>query len=37
VFPKNSPELVAAVNAIIAARRADGTYTTIYNRWFATP
>jgi ABC-type amino acid transport substrate-binding protein len=37
VFPKNSLELVAAVNAIIAARRADGTYTTIYNRWFATP
>jgi cystine transport system substrate-binding protein len=34
VFPKNSPELVAAVNAIIAARRADGTYDTIRQRWF---
>ena len=36
VFPKNSPELVAAVNAIIAARRADGTYGTIMQRWFGT-
>lgn len=37
IFPKNSQDLVIAVNAIIAARRADGTYTTIYDRWFATP
>lgn len=35
VLPKNSPELVAAVNAIIATRRADGTYATIHDRWFA--
>ena len=34
VFPKNSPELVAAVNAVIAARRADGTYETTLQRWF---
>ena len=34
VFPKNSPELVAAVNAVIAARRADGTYATVMQRWF---
>ena len=34
VFPKNSPELVAAANVIIAARRADGTYDTIVQRWF---
>ncbi len=34
VFPKHSPDLVAAVNAVIAARRADGTYDRILNRWF---
>ncbi len=34
VFPKHSPELVAAVNAVIAARRADGTYDAIFKRWF---
>ena len=36
VFPKNSPELVAAVDAIIAARRTDGSYETILRRWFGT-
>lgn len=35
VFPKHSPELVAAVNAVIAARRADGTYDSILSRWFS--
>ena len=34
VFPKNSPELVAAVNAVITARRADGTAAAIFKRWF---
>ena len=36
VFPKNSPDLVAAVNAVIAARRADSFYATVRNRWFGT-
>ncbi len=36
VFPKHSPELVAAVDTIIAARRADGSYDTILKRWFGT-
>ena len=35
VFPKHSPELVAAVNAVIAARRTDGFYQATYQRWFA--
>lgn len=34
VFPKNSPEVVGAVNAVIAARRADGFYERTYQRWF---
>lgn len=34
VFPKNSPDLVAAVNAVIAARRADGFFDTVFERWF---
>lgn len=34
VFPKNSPELVAAADATIAARKADGTYQAILQRWF---
>ena len=34
VFPKNSGELVAATDAVIAARRADGTYAAIMQRWF---
>ncbi len=36
VFPRNSPDLVAAVNAVIAARRADGFYDAAYHRWFGT-
>ena len=36
VFPKNSPDLVAAVNAVIAARRADGFYDAVFRRWFGT-
>ena len=36
VFPKNSPDLVAAVNAVIAARRADGFSDTVSRRWFGT-
>ncbi len=36
VFPKNSPELVEAVNAVIAARRVDGFYATVLQRWFGT-
>jgi len=36
VFPKGSTELVAAVNTVIAARRADGTFETIRRRWFGT-
>jgi ABC-type amino acid transport substrate-binding protein len=34
VFPRHSPELVAAFNEAIAACRADGTATTIHTRWF---
>ena len=36
VFPKGSADLVAAVNAVIAARRADGFYATTFDRWFGT-
>ena len=36
VFPKGSPDLVAAVNAVIAARRADGFYDAVFTRWFGT-
>ena len=36
VFPKHSAELVAAVDAIITARRADGSYDAIKQRWFGT-
>ena len=34
VFPKGSGALVAAVNAVIAARHADGTAEKIQRRWF---
>jgi glutamine transport system substrate-binding protein len=34
-FPKGS-ELVAKVNASLAKLKADGTYTTIYKKWFGT-
>lgn len=34
VLPKNTPDLVAAFNATIAARRADGTAAAITQRWF---
>jgi ABC-type amino acid transport substrate-binding protein len=36
VLPKNSPELVAAVNAVIVAHRADGFSNTVLQRWFGT-
>ncbi len=36
VFPKGSADLVAAVNAVIAARRADGFYAAVLERWFGT-
>ena len=36
VFPKHSPDLVTAVDAVIAARRADGFYATVLDRWFGT-
>ncbi len=36
VFPKNSPDLVAAVNAVIADRRADGTSDAIFKHWFGS-
>ncbi len=35
VFPKGGGDLVAAVNAVIAAREADGTAERIQRRWFA--
>ncbi len=31
---KSDPDLVAAVNAALAALRANGTYDRIYNQWF---
>ncbi len=34
VLPKHSTELVAAIDATIAARRADGSYDAIKQRWF---
>ena len=34
VFPKNSPDLVAAVNAVIAQRRAAGFGAATMTRWF---
>ena len=34
IFPKHSADLVASVNAVIAACRADGAYDTILHRWF---
>ena len=34
VFPKGSGALVGAVDALIAARRADGTFEAIRQRWF---
>jgi glutamine transport system substrate-binding protein len=34
-FPKGS-ELVAKVNTSLAKLKADGTYTTIYKKWFGT-
>jgi cystine transport system substrate-binding protein len=34
VFPKGSADLVAAFDAAIATRRADGTAATITQRWF---
>ncbi len=34
VFPKGSGDLLDAVDAVIAARRADGTFGVIQRRWF---
>ena len=36
VFPKNSSDLVAAVDAVIAARRADGSGAAIFKHWFGS-
>ena len=33
---KTNPELLAAVNKALADLKADGTYKTIYDKWFAT-
>ena len=34
VMPKNSPDLVAAINAVIAKCNADGTQARIFKHWF---
>ncbi|HQY98899.1 MAG TPA: transporter substrate-binding domain-containing protein [Propionicimonas sp.] len=31
---KDNPELLAAINKALAAAKADGTYNTIYKKWF---
>ena len=36
VFPKGSGDLVEAVDAVIAARRADGFAATVLDRWFGS-
>lgn len=32
--PKNNPELLAQINAILARMRKDGSYDKIYQKWF---
>jgi ABC-type amino acid transport substrate-binding protein len=33
-FSPENPELTAAVNVVLAEMLADGTYVTIYEKWF---
>ena len=33
---KNNPGLLAVVNAALTEARADGSYNTIYQKWFGT-
>lgn len=35
-FPKDSPELLAAVNGALKTLMNDGTYDSIYEKWFGT-
>jgi polar amino acid transport system substrate-binding protein len=34
---KERPELLEAINAGLAAVRADGTYDQIWDKWFGAP
>ena len=36
LLPKNSPDLVAAVNGAIDGMKADGTYAALSNKYFGT-